>query len=190
MPAKKRKRENNLKWSAAKPKSKLKRRSACDVVKGTPGPRLDARLVKNALGAFLLYINENMITKIVERTNDQLSKVRKKINADEFLFRCSDTNEEEIECLFGLLYFRGLYHDIKQPTKELWYDTFSARKIYRTAMSLNRYELLMRTITFHDHNTVRADFLEDRFARIRWFLTEFEKKCAEVLPAYRICCDR
>ena len=57
-------------------------------------------------------------------------------------------------------------------------------------MSLNGYGWLMRTITFHDHNTVRADFLEDRFARMRWFLTEFEKKCAEVLPAYRICCDR
>ena len=33
----------------------------------------------------------------------------------------------------------------------------------------------MRTITFHDHNTVRGDFLEDRFARMRWFLIEFEK---------------
>ena len=33
----------------------------------------------------------------------------------------------------------------------------------------------MRTITFHDHHTIRADFLEDKFARMRWFLTEFEK---------------
>ena len=41
-------------------------------------------------------------------------------------------------------------------------------------MSLNRYKWLMRTITFHDHNTVTADFREDRFARMRWFLTEFE----------------
>ena len=57
-------------------------------------------------------------------------------------------------------------------------------------MSLNRYEWLMRTITFHDHNAVRADFLADRFARMRWFWTEFEKKCAEVLPACTICCDR
>ena len=118
-----------------------------------------------------------------------MHKVRKKINADEFLFRYSDTNEGEIKCLIGLLYFRGLYHDTKQPTKELWYDTFSARKIYIAAMLLNRYEWLMRAITFHDHNTVRDDFLEDKFARMRWFLTEFEKKCAEVLLAYRICCN-
>ena len=154
VPPKKRKRENNSKWSATKPKSKLKRRSACDLVKGAPGPRLDARLVKNELETFLLYINENMITKITGRTNDQMHKVRIKINSDEFLFRCSDTNEEEIKCLFGLLYFRALYYHTKQPTKELSSDTFSTRKIYRTSMSLNRYEWLMKTITFHDHNTV------------------------------------
>ena len=46
-----------------------------------------------------------------------MGKVCKKINAAEFLFHYSDTNEEEIKCLFGLLYFRGLYHDSKQPTK-------------------------------------------------------------------------
>ena len=91
-----RKRENNSKLSAAKPKSKLKRRSACDVVKGTPGPRLDARLVKNELETFLLYINKKMITKIVERANDQMRIVSQKINADEFLFCYSDTNEEEM----------------------------------------------------------------------------------------------
>ena len=42
-------------------------------------------------------------------------------------------------------------------------------------MPLNRYEWLIRAITFHDHNTIRDDFLEDRFPRMRWFLTEFEK---------------
>ena len=50
---KKRKKEKNSKWSATKPKSKLKRRSACDVAKGTPGPRLDARSVTNVF--FIMY---------------------------------------------------------------------------------------------------------------------------------------
>ena len=54
-------------------------------MKGTPGPRLDGRLAENELEA-LLYINENMITKIVERINDQMRKVFGNINADEFLF--------------------------------------------------------------------------------------------------------
>ena len=60
-----------------------------------------------------MYINENVITKIEERTNDQKRKVCKTVNADAFLFRYSDTNEEEIKCLVGMLYFRGLYYDTK-----------------------------------------------------------------------------
>ena len=82
-----------------------------------------------------------MITKIVERTNDQLRKVRKKINADEFLFWYNDTSNKEFVCLFGLLYFRGYYHDTKQPTKELWYDTFSPRKICRVAMFITQIQV-------------------------------------------------
>ena len=33
----------------------------------------------------------------------------------------------------------------------------------------------MRIITFHNQNTDGADFLKDRFARMRWVLIEFEK---------------
>ena len=60
-----------------------------------------------------MHINENVITKIIERTNDQMRKVCKTVNADGFLFRYSDTNEEKIKCLFGMLYFRSLYYDTK-----------------------------------------------------------------------------
>ena len=51
----------------------------------------------------LLYINEDMISRIVERTNEQMRKVCERINADEFQFCYSDTNEFEIKCLFRLL---------------------------------------------------------------------------------------
>ena len=42
-------------------------------------------------------------------------------------------------------------------------------------MSFNRYEWLMITITFYDHKTIRTDFPENRFARMRWFVTEFAR---------------
>ena len=51
----------------------------------------------------LLYINEDMISRIAERTNEQMRKVCERINADEFQFCYSDTNELEIKCLFRLL---------------------------------------------------------------------------------------
>ena len=74
--------------------------------------------------------------------------------------------------LFGMLYFRGLYHNTKKANRKLWYDNFSARQIYRAAMSLNRYEWLMRTIAFLDQSTVRADSLDNRIVHMRWFLMQ------------------
>ena len=38
-----------------------------------------------------------MISRIVERTNEKMHKVHEKINADEFQFCYSDTNEVEIK---------------------------------------------------------------------------------------------
>ena len=113
-------------------------------MKETTGTQLDARLVKNELEAFLLYVNENMITKIVERTNDQTLKVYKKINTDKFLFGYRDTNKEEIKCLFGLLYFRGLYHDTKQPRKEFSYDTLSAKKMNRATTAAQNMKFFIK----------------------------------------------
>ena len=71
-----------------------------------------------------------------------------------------------------MVYFRGLYHDNKQPTEKSGIARFCKENIQGSNVIKQ-----MRT-TFHDHSTVRADFLEDRFARMRWFLT-ISKKWAE-----------
>ena len=72
----------------------MKKGSGCDIVKGTQGPLLEARFMKYELECiFVIYINEDMISRILERTNEQMRKVRETINADEFQFRYSDTNE-------------------------------------------------------------------------------------------------
>ena len=53
----------------SKLKSKLKKYSAYDVVKGTPETQLDGHIVKSNFEAFSLFINEGMNSQIVERTN-------------------------------------------------------------------------------------------------------------------------
>lgn len=42
----------------------------------------------------------------------------------------------------------------------------------------------MRTKKIHDHNTFRVDFLDKRFARIRWFLTEFENNADKLCEIF------
>ena len=77
----------------------MKKHSGCDIVKGTPGPLFEARFIKNELEAFLLYLNEDMISSIVERTKKQMHKVHEKIYADEFQFCYTDSNEVEIKII-------------------------------------------------------------------------------------------
>ena len=48
----KKQKKNKTKGSSSKPKSKLKKRSGCDIVKGTPGPLFETRFIKNELEAF------------------------------------------------------------------------------------------------------------------------------------------
>ena len=78
-----------------------------------------------------------------------------------------------------------LYQDTNEPTKKLCYHTFSAGKIYRSAILFKRYEWLMRMMTFHNQCTLRTDFLDNRFAYIRWFMTQRSK----TLSPHRACCN-
>lgn len=50
----------------------------------TSGPRFEAQFIKYDLEIFLSYVNENMISRIEERTNEQIFKVPEKVVADEF----------------------------------------------------------------------------------------------------------
>ena len=66
------------KWSSPKPKSRLKTHSGYGIVKGRPGARFETQFIKIELEASLLYINEDMISSIVERTSEQVRKSLRK----------------------------------------------------------------------------------------------------------------
>ena len=70
----------------SKAKLKLKKCSPCDVVKGTPGPWHDTCITKNKLEAFLLYFDEDIISKIVKRTKEPMHKICKKIYSQQKSF--------------------------------------------------------------------------------------------------------
>ena len=65
-------------------KSKLQISSTREHVIRTSGPRFEAQFIKYDLEIFLSYVNENMISRIEERTNEQIFKVPKKVVADKF----------------------------------------------------------------------------------------------------------
>ena len=97
----------------------MEREEKQNVVKEKPGPQGAARRARTELDAFNLFYNNGMINRTVTSTNKEIEKKR---NTMDKLVRHQDTTPDEIRCFIGLLLFRGLHRDIKNPTTELWYD--------------------------------------------------------------------
>ena len=172
-------------WLDDAPTSVVTKRKSVDIVKARPGPTPRGRRAKSELEAFSLFMSNEIISMIVISTNVQLNKLRKEgKNPPKFDL----TDAMEIRCYIGLLLFRGLHRDIKNPTKELWYDTDGYRPLYRACMSRDRFQVLLACLSFHDHNAIRREFASDRFARARRFLDEFENNCRKSYQHNALVC--
>ena len=109
---------------------------SADVVKGAAaGPRGEARFVRTALESFLLFIEERMMSRIVQATNVEIEKQRPEKHENEP--RYHETCSEEFKCLSGIFTFCGLHRDIKSPSCELWYNEDDARPILVKMLSIS-----------------------------------------------------
>ena len=128
-------RENR--WSTEAP-AILKKRLKADIFKKTAGPQGEAKKVKTELAAFKLFFDEEMFDMIVESTNREIQKHRPSAS-----LTFADTCKDEIKCLFGVMLFRGVNHDIKNRTDDLWYGNEVSRNLYRASMTRNRFQFLL-----------------------------------------------
>ena len=158
------------KWITTPPPPSTKRRRA-DIMKERPGPQGLAKRAKDAISAFLLFITMKMIQLIVEATNYEIHRIRK---MDDVTPLHADTCVEEIRCLIGIFLFRGLNHDVKNGTDELWYDNEVSRALYRASMTRDRFQFLLRCFSFHTQASLRQNIVTDAYAKVREFLTAFE----------------
>lgn len=151
-----------------------------------PGPTGNARHANNELDFFLLFMADEMIELIVDCTDKQMFHVRNLSgrNRDSV----DDTDIVEIKCLFGLFLFCGIYHNVHMPCEYLWYREMSSRKIYEACMSYKRLVWLMRCLTFDNRDNIRSNILNDRLARMRWLVTQFEKNARKSYHHSELVC--
>ena len=97
-------------------------------MKERAGPVGAAQHVKTELDSFLLFLDDEMLTLIVERTNLEIAKKRV---AGDNTPRHSFIDMNELKAFIGILIFRGLHRDVKNPASELWGDPDSQRPLYR-----------------------------------------------------------
>ena len=99
-------------WSSTPLEKILGKRRCVDVVKERTGPVSAAKHVKNELDSFQLFLNDEMLTLIVERTNMEIAKKRAAgYNAP----RHSFIDMNELKAFIGLVIFWGLHRDVKNP---------------------------------------------------------------------------
>ena len=181
----KKKKKSTAKWSDELPSSIVTKSRKEDIIKANPGPTVRARRAKSEREAFSLFITKYIILMIVASTNVEIEKLRKEgYNPPKLNLTCA----MEIWCFIGILLYRGLHRDIKNPTAELWYDPDGLRPFYRACMDRNRFQILLRCLSFHDHAAIRREYGTDRFARGRVFLDEFEKNCREMYEHGALVC--
>ena len=155
-------------WITDPPNPWTKRRAA-DIVTEKAGPRGRAKFVTTEREAFELFIDDEVINRIVEATNYRIVQTRSQNDMTH-----AETCEDEIRCLIGVFVFRGLHHDIKNRTEDLWYDDEVSRNLYRASMSRNRFQFLVRSLSFHQQATIRSEIITDAYAKVRWLLDTFE----------------
>ncbi|XP_044742586.1 piggyBac transposable element-derived protein 4-like [Chrysoperla carnea] len=139
-----------------------------------PGVNGPAKQVKNIVGIWKLFFPLSTVQEIVTFTNAYLEKL--KLEA-KYKRDVRTTNVNEIYALIGLLYLIGLKHGSHFTLKELWCSDGTAPDIFRSVMSLQRFNLLLRALRFDDFNSREERKAFDNLAPIRKFSDDFIDRC-------------
>nr|XP_022910465.1 uncharacterized protein LOC111421528 [Onthophagus taurus] len=186
---------NEWKWKKT-PMSQRKRAPRQNIIIHLPGVIGEARKPGGIYETWNLLINDNILQKITQYTNQYIVLIQTKFAR---LRDAQKTDITEIKAFIGLVYLAGVYHANRLNLKELWSTEGIER--FRRTMSLKRFHFIMRSIRFDDRETREERKHVDRLAPIRGIFEEFVKNCKksyslsenitidEKLEAFRGRCD-
>lgn len=140
----------------------------------TPSVKDTAASVHSIVETWKLYISGDIISDIVRFTNMQLDDIRSHFTR---LRDVCKTDEDEIYALIGLLYLAGLMKSSHVSVRELWATDGTAPEYFRLCMSLKRFQILLRALSFSEIDVLRKphtnlDPLKDVFEK-------FMKNCQQ-----------
>ena len=143
-----------------------------------------AKNAKTHLEAWELFMNHDMIQKIVAATNRNIAVVLQIVPA---YIKLSNkythfhlTDAIEIRALIGLMYYRGLFQQVSIDTKYLWNDDYG-HPVFGSTMSCKRFNFLMARLSYDDKATRTERWKADRFAAIREIFEDFNTNCCRML---------
>lgn len=130
-------------WTDKPLHSKFSRTCSSNVVIHLPGPTADAKGVKDEEKLFSLYINDQIVDKIVLHTISEIVKSKLKYAVHQCSF-INQTDKTEIKAFIGLLFMSG----VLKNTGLCLDDTFSESygpSIFRCIISRRRFAFYSKT---------------------------------------------
>lgn len=165
--------DKKTKWTE-KPGNLAIRTRRENIITHLPGPKRIAQNVKTPLDCWKLFIDDLILTSIVECTNEKI--VRKANNyTDKHMVR--ETCLSEITACLGLLYLAGLFRSARQNLVDLWASDGTGIDIFRCTMPLKRFQFLLACLRFDKENTREERRNIDKLAPIRAVFDHFVENC-------------
>ncbi|KAI4455686.1 piggybac transposable element-derived protein 4 [Holotrichia oblita] len=151
--------DNSTKWAKTCANRTVRTRAE-NIITFLPGVKSRAKNLKTPLDCWRFFIDEVIITDIVKHTNNKIKLIQLRYSACH-QYLVSETDIEEIEAVFGLLYLAGVYHSSRTNLEELWAGDDTGIPIFRKTMSLQRFRLLLQCLRFDELSTRQTKERED-----------------------------
>ena len=153
------------------PYTPVGRQRACDVITGNVSAiRRNTKRADSIRDAFELFMNEDMITLIVHKTNLKIDEVIEKLpeatKSNSKYSYIKQTDAVEIYALLGLMYFRGLL-GMNNHSYDVLFSEKAGPAVFGATMSRNRFKFLVANIMFDDHREREVNWPQGRFAAAR-----------------------
>lgn len=125
-----------------------------NIIYTAPGPNPIARQCLSPLDCFSLFMTDDILSKIVGHTNEEISieRDRYKQSGNSSLM---DTSSLEINALFGLLILSAALKNNHLTTEMLFDESYSGSR-FKSTMSRTRFNFLVNCVRF-DNKTTRKE---------------------------------
>lgn len=158
-----------------------------NIIHASPGPINDARNANSPLDCFKLFFTTEMVNMIVQRTNEQMDRIRP--NYRDKKSTHNPVTPDEIYAFLGLLVFSATMKDNHLSTSDL-FDTDLSGTRYKSVMSQSRFEFIIRHLRFDDKETRPERVETDRLAPIRELWDKFIENCQKNYePGHNVTID-
>ena len=159
----------------------LGQRRRQNIVKHVPGPRRNAKIVKTPAEAFSLFISDDMLNKIIIKTNTAIDRFLENQTeacaSNKYPFY-KHVDSVDIRAFIGLLYLRARLKLNLFDRESIWHHE-TANDFFESTMSLNLFVFISRLITFDERDTRDDHWKYDKFACMQDFFEEFNANNAK-----------